>query len=101
MMTVVTTTRLRPGGEEQWDTAMRERFDSAHGRPGWVAGQLLIAEDEPSTRVIVGTWRSREDWESWHDDPAFLERRATLEQFEAEPSRTAWFHVVADARADG
>jgi heme-degrading monooxygenase HmoA len=99
MMTVVTTTRLRPGGEEQWDTAMRERFDSAHTRPGWVSGQLLIAEDETSSRVIVGTWRSREDWESWHSDPAFLEQRETLEQFEAEPSRTAWFSVVADARA--
>ena len=51
--------------------------------------------------MIVGTWSSREDWESWHSDPAFLERRETLEQYEAEPSRTAWFQVVADARADG
>jgi heme-degrading monooxygenase HmoA len=101
MRTVVTTTRLRPGGEEEWDTAMRERFDSAHSRPGWVSGQLLIPADQPSTRVIVGTWQSREDWESWHSDPAFLERRATLEQLEAEPSRTEWFEVVADARAAG
>jgi len=101
MMTVVTTTRLRPGGEAEWDLAMRERFESAHTRPGWVSGQLLTAEDDGSTRVIVGTWSSREDWESWHSDPAFLERRGTLEQYEAEPSRTAWFQVVADARADG
>jgi heme-degrading monooxygenase HmoA len=101
MMTVVTTTRLRPGGQEEWDTAMRERFESARNRSGWVSGQLLIAEDDRSTRVIVGTWRSREDWESWHHDPAFLEQRETLEQFEAEPSRTAWFDVVADARATG
>ncbi len=101
MMTVVTTTLLRPGGEEEWDAAMRERFDSARSRPGWVSGQLLIPEAQRSTRVIVGTWRSREDWESWHADPAFLERRATLEQLEAEPSRTEWFDVVADARAAG
>ena len=38
MMTVVTTTRLRPGCEAQWDLAMRERFESAHTRPGWVSG---------------------------------------------------------------
>jgi heme-degrading monooxygenase HmoA len=101
MMTVVTTTLLRPGGEEEWDAAMRERFDSARSRPGWVSGQLLIPEAQRATRVIVGTWRSREDWESWHADPAFLERRATLEQLEAEPSRTEWFDVVADARAAG
>jgi heme-degrading monooxygenase HmoA len=100
MMTVVTTTRLRPGGEAEWDAAMRARFDSARARPGWISGQLLTSDDEgAATRVIVGTWRTREDWEQWHEDPAFLDRRATLERFEEEPSRSEWFRVVADARA--
>ena len=98
MMTVVTTTRLRPGGEAEWDAAMRARFDSARERPGWISGQLLTSDDEGSTRVIVGTWRSREDWESWHSDPDFLEQRATLERLEEEPSRSEWFRVVAVAR---
>jgi heme-degrading monooxygenase HmoA len=98
MMTVVTTTRLRPGDEAEWDAAMRARFDSARERPGWIAGQLLTSDDENSTRLIVGTWRSREDWEAWHSDPAFLEQRTTLERLEAEPSRSEWFQVVADAR---
>jgi heme-degrading monooxygenase HmoA len=100
MKTVMTTTRLRPGGEQEWDAAMRERFDSARGRPGWISGQLLTPEDEPGTRTIVGTWRSRADWEDWHSDPAFLGQRTTLERLEAEPNRTQWFDVVADARAD-
>jgi heme-degrading monooxygenase HmoA len=100
MMTVVTTTRLRPGGEEEWDTAMRDRFDSARGRAGWISGQLLIPEDERDTRTIVGTWRSREDWKAWHDDPAFLEQRTVLERLEAEPNRTQWFDLIADARAE-
>jgi heme-degrading monooxygenase HmoA len=99
MMTVVTTTRLRPGGETEWDAAMRARFDSARERPGWISGQLLTSEDESSTRVIVGTWRSREDWEAWHSDPAFLDQRETLQRLEEDPSRSEWFRVVADARA--
>jgi heme-degrading monooxygenase HmoA len=99
MMTVVTTTRLRPGAERDWDSVVRERFESAHGRPGWVSGQLLTPEDEEHTRVIVGTWRSREDWAAWHEDPAFLDQRNRLTELEAEPSTTAWFGVVADARA--
>ena len=99
MMTVVTTTTLRPGGEQEWDTAVRERFESAHGRPGWVSGQLLRPQGDELLRVIVGTWRSREDWEAWHQDPAFQDARDTLERLEAEPSRSQWFVVVADARA--
>jgi heme-degrading monooxygenase HmoA len=101
MMTVVTTTTLRSGAEAEWDDAMRERFDSARGRQGWISGQLLTPDDESSTRVIVGTWRSREDWQNWHSDPAFLEQRETLERLEQEPSRSEWYRVVADARADG
>jgi heme-degrading monooxygenase HmoA len=101
MMTVVTTTTLRAGSEAEWDDAMRERFDSARSREGWISGQLLTPDDEGSTRMIVGTWRSREDWESWHSDPAFQEQRATLERLEQEPSRSAWYRVVADARAAG
>lgn len=97
MMTVVTTTRVRAGAEAEWDDAMRARFESARDRPGWVSGQLLTPDDESSTRTVVGTWRTRQDWESWHHDPAFLEQRGTLERLEDEPSRTAWFHVVAEA----
>ena len=100
MMTVVTTSRLRPGGEAEWDAAMRARFDSARERPGWISGQLLTSDDEDSTRVIVGTWRSREDWEAWHSDPAYLDQRATLQRLEAEAGHSEWFRVVADARAD-
>lgn len=100
MMTVITTSTLKPGTEQQWDDAIRERFHSAHGRPGWVSGQLLHPEDAPSERVLVGTWRNRDDWKAWHDDPAFLEERGKLEQLEASPSTTTWYTVVADARSD-
>jgi heme-degrading monooxygenase HmoA len=95
-MTVITTTKLHPGAEQAWDTAIRERFQSARGRSGWVSGQLLTPANTPDVRVIVGTWRSREDWEAWHHDPAFLERRTKLEELEEEPSETAWYVVVAD-----
>jgi heme-degrading monooxygenase HmoA len=95
-MTVITTTKLRPAAEQARDTAIRERFQSARGRSGWVSGQLLTPANTPDVRVIVGTWRSREDWEAWHHDPAFLERRTKLEELEEEPSETAWYVVVAD-----
>jgi heme-degrading monooxygenase HmoA len=101
MMTVLTTSKLRPGGQEEWDAAMRERFESAQRMPGWVSGQLLTPEDDPLSRVIVGTWNSREDWMAWHDDPAFLDKRTVLEGLESAPNVTRWFAVVADARVGG
>jgi heme-degrading monooxygenase HmoA len=100
MMTVITTMRLGPQDEEDWDSLIRQRFESAHDRPGWVSGQLLAPEDAPDTRVIVGTWRSREDWEAWHNDPAFLEQRTKLEQLDADQGSPTWYEVVAQARAE-
>jgi heme-degrading monooxygenase HmoA len=97
MMTVITTTRLRHGAEQEWDAAIAERFASAHDRPGWVCGQLLTPLEAPDTRVIVGTWRDKDQWDAWHHDPAFVGQRARLKALEAEPSTTTWYTVVADA----
>jgi heme-degrading monooxygenase HmoA len=49
--------------------------------------------------VLVGTWRSRDDWEAWHNDPAFLEQRARLESLDARQEGPSWYDVVAHAQA--
>ncbi|MGY1735807.1 antibiotic biosynthesis monooxygenase family protein [Geodermatophilus sp. SYSU D00684] len=101
MMTVLTTSTLRPGGQQEWDAVMRDRFEAARRMPGWISGQVLTPEDDPLSRVIVGTWNSREDWMAWHDDPAFLDKRTVLEGLESAPNVTRWFSVVADAGVGG
>ena len=100
MMTVITTMRIPADVEEDWDRLISQRFESAHNRHGWVSGQLLTPTDAPETRLIVGTWRSRSDWEAWHDDPAFLEQRTKLEGLHTRQDATTWFDVVAHAQAD-
>ncbi|MEO7350630.1 MAG: antibiotic biosynthesis monooxygenase family protein [Marmoricola sp.] len=99
MMTVITTMELQPGAQEDWEELIQERFRSAHGRNGWVAGQLLSPSESPDLRVIVGTWRSKADWQSWHEEPAFLESRARLDALQTSGHQTLWYHVIDDARA--
>jgi len=98
MMTIVTHVTLHPGSEPEWDEAMRERLAAARGRQGWIGGQLLMPLDGLSKRVIIGCWMTRADWEAWHNDPAFLKTRRRLEGLEAEPARSWWHEVLADAR---
>lgn len=99
MMTVVTTLKLEPEAEPEWDGLIRERFRSAHSCEGWVSGELLAPVDEPHTRVIVGTWRRREDWEAWHHDPDFLATRSRLDALQPEAQQTVWYDVIEDTRA--
>lgn len=97
-MTIVTHVTVRQGAEPEWDTVMRERLETAKGRPGWVGGQLLIPLDGLNKRLIIGTWQTRSDWEAWHEDEAFKQTRKRLEGLEAGPGQEGWHEVIAEAR---
>jgi heme-degrading monooxygenase HmoA len=98
MMTIVTRVTLKEGREPQWDAAMTQRLESAKRQRGWIGGQLVIPLDGPNSRVIIGTWESRADWEAWHTDPAFRDTREQMQGLEAKASEEWWHEVVADVR---
>lgn len=95
MMTVITETTLKPGQEQEWDRAFEERLRAAKQQPGWVDTQLLIPEDEPNKRIVVGTWRSRDDWERWHETPPFRQTREPLNRSSMDDGRPEWHKVQA------
>ena len=98
MMTIVTHVHLKEGGGREWDAAMRTRLSAAKKRPGWVGGQLLRQSDKPDRRVIVGTWKTRADWEAWHHDRQFAATRGRLDGLENGPAEHWWHAVVLDVR---
>jgi heme-degrading monooxygenase HmoA len=98
MLTIVTHVHLKNGAGPDWDAAMRARLSTARQRPGWVGGQLLRPADKPDRRVIVGTWRTRDDWDAWHHDPKFAETRRRLDGLETAPAAHWWHDVVLDVR---
>jgi heme-degrading monooxygenase HmoA len=98
MKTIVTHVHLKPDAGRDWDAAMRRRLSAARKRPGWVGGQLLRPAANEDRRVIVGTWRTRADWEGWHHDPQFAETRQRLEGLESAPAEHWWHDVVLDVR---
>jgi heme-degrading monooxygenase HmoA len=101
MMTIVTTVRLKDGAQQEWDTVMRERLAAARKQAGWVGGQLLRPENQNESRIIVGTWRTKEDWEKWHEDPEFAETRQRLDGLAREEPQHSWHEVVHDVRRAG
>jgi heme-degrading monooxygenase HmoA len=98
MMTIVTHVHLKEGAGRDWDAAMGTRLSAVNRRPGWVGGQLLRPADNPNRRVIVGTWRTRADWEAWHHDPQFTETRQRLDGLESAPAEHWWHVVTLDVR---
>jgi heme-degrading monooxygenase HmoA len=93
MMTIVSHVRIRDGQEPVWDAAMRERIEAAKNQPGFVSVQLCIPVDAMNERVIIGTWETRADWETWHANEAFQQTRAQLEEQNTK-TRHEWWHEV-------
>lgn len=94
MMTVITRVVLNRGAEPEWDAAMRERLEAAEQFDGWMSGQLLMPLEALNERVIVGVWRTRADWEAWHNDETFISTRQRLDGLEAGPGEMTWHEVV-------
>jgi heme-degrading monooxygenase HmoA len=98
METVITRLSLKDGAEQEWDATMSDRMKAAESQAGWIGGQLLKPVDEPSARVIVGTWETRAHWEAWHGEEAFRETRERLEGLQTGPAEVTWHEAVLDRR---
>jgi heme-degrading monooxygenase HmoA len=94
MLTVITETAITPGQEPEWDRAFEERQADAPNQPGWVALQLLIPLEDPSKRLVVGTWQSRADWEAWHATEVFKRTRERMDAVQQTSGPERWFEVV-------
>jgi heme-degrading monooxygenase HmoA len=98
MVTTVSEVTLRPGTESEWDRTMQERLDAVKALPGWVAGQVLRPVDDTSRRLVIGTWRSRADWERWHQDDSFRATRDRLDRLEEGGHDQLWAEVTVAAQ---
>jgi heme-degrading monooxygenase HmoA len=98
MVTVVTRVRIKDGREAEWDEVFARRVHAAREQQGFEIVQLCRPDDTPRERVIVGTWQTHDDWQAWHDDPAFLETRAELEEIDQESTDSRWYEVVVEER---
>ncbi len=94
MMTVITETSVKEGREADWDAAYRERAGDARRQDGWVDLHLLIPEDDPRKRVVVGTWRDKAAWERWHETEGFQRTRDALNAATENDGSDRWFIVA-------
>jgi hypothetical protein len=50
--------------------------------------------------VIIGTWKTRDDWKEWHTDPRFQESRGEFDQLVRGPEECSWRDVVLEIRRE-
>jgi heme-degrading monooxygenase HmoA len=91
---VVGRFNLRPGAEATWDSAFRDRVETATAAPGWLGVATWAPVAEPSQRIVVGRWRSRADYEAWTLTESYLSTKATLDSCQTAAPDIEWFRSV-------
>lgn len=65
MIRVVIERWLAEGGDATIEKIMRDLRREAIHSPGYVTGETLRDIADPHHFVILCTWRTREEWETW------------------------------------
>ena len=65
MIRVIIERWLAEGGDATIEKIMRDLRRKAIHSPGYVTGETLRDIADPHHFVILCTWRTREEWETW------------------------------------
>ena len=65
MIRVVIERRLAEAGDETIEKIMRDLRREAIHSAGYVTGETLRNIADPHHFLIISTWRSRSEWETW------------------------------------
>ena len=94
MIRVVIERKLAQDREETIQRTMRDLRREAIHQPGYVSGETLRDTANPHHFVILSTWRTREDWETWANSVRRREIEDQIGQMLAEPERITVCELV-------
>jgi quinol monooxygenase YgiN len=94
MIRILIERRLAPGAEDRLRRAMRELRQQAMDREGYISGETHRDAADPNHYIILSTWRSRDDWETWARSKARRTVEAHIAPMLAEPERVTVLEPV-------
>ena len=90
MVKVIIERHIKPGSEGKMEKLLMDiRSQAMYQSPGFVSGEVLTSVDDPSVRVIIGTFLTLEHWKQWESSPARQETLQQIEPFLASRPRIA------------
>jgi heme-degrading monooxygenase HmoA len=63
----------------------------ALSQPGYISGETYNRIDKKDECMVIGTWRSLEDWNSWVNNPQRIEVQAEIDKLLGEETEYAMY----------
>jgi heme-degrading monooxygenase HmoA len=64
----------------------------AVAQPGYISGQTLQRTNDPEEFLVIGTWKSVDDWKSWFSSKQRKEIQAQIDALLGEKTDYATYH---------
>jgi heme-degrading monooxygenase HmoA len=61
----------------------------ALSQPGYISGETFHRIDKKNECMVIGTWRSLEDWNNWVNNPLRIEVQAEIDRLLGEETEYA------------
>jgi heme oxygenase (mycobilin-producing) len=84
--------KVRKGKEGQLLPLLLELRSRAITQPGYISGETLRNVENPEDYVVVGTWRSLEDWQTWKADKGRAEIQSKIDALLGEETSYAVYY---------
>jgi heme-degrading monooxygenase HmoA len=79
--------KIKPGKEKELSEAVKAlRFKAMYAR-GYISGETLRSVEDPSSHLVISTWKSIEDWNDWFNTPERKAFQQTIDSILEEPSK--------------
>ena len=87
LVKVIIRRYLKEGAEMEAFTLLKKLRFKAMNHDGYISGETLISTDDHQEIMVLSTWRSLEDWNSWKESKERKAIDAQLEKIQVEQTR--------------
>jgi heme oxygenase (mycobilin-producing) len=70
---------------------LRELRTLALAQPGYISGETLTRLDKKDECMVIGTWRSLEDWNNWVNNPKRIAVQTAIDKLLGEETEYALY----------
>jgi heme-degrading monooxygenase HmoA len=95
MIRVLVERRVKEGKREALLPLLRELRAEALHQGGYVTGETLSCEEDPSLVCTLSSWRSLEDWQAWEDSRRRFDLYRKIEPLLDGPAEIKIYRVLA------
>ncbi len=86
LVRVIIKRQIKSENERVVYALLKELRAEAIQQQGYFSGETLIRADDPQKIIVISTWHSMDNWNSWKENERRKKIDAILEKLQVEPT---------------